>query len=145
VILFCDTSALVKFYIKEEHSDLMRAAATQAAAIAVCRIAWAETMATLARRARAHAADTAAVEAVRRRLRVDWPRYAIMEVTQNLVELAGEYADSFALRSYDSVQLAAARLLQQSADEELLFACFDGRLQKSARILGMATLAAVAA
>ncbi|HNO73310.1 MAG TPA: hypothetical protein PKL18_06295 [Accumulibacter sp.] len=33
----------------------------------------------------------------------------------SLVELAGEYADTFALRGYDSVQLAAARILQPAA------------------------------
>ena len=49
------------------------------------------------------------INAVRRRLRNDWPDYAIVEVTQPLVEPAGDYADLFALRGYDSVQLAAAR------------------------------------
>lgn len=64
-----------------------------------------------------------------------------MEITQPLVELAGEYADTFALRGYDSVQLAAARILQEAASEDLHFACFDTRLQKSAKVLGMMTLA----
>lgn len=62
-------------------------------------------------------------------------------VTRSLVELAGEYADTFALRGYDSVQLAAAHSLQDAAGEELHFACFDARLQKSAKMLGMLTLA----
>jgi hypothetical protein len=56
-----------------------------------------------------------------------------------LVELAGEYADTFALRGYDSIQLAAARLLQEHCDEEVFFACFDNRLKKSAQVLGMLT------
>ncbi|MDP2825173.1 MAG: hypothetical protein Q8O52_21135 [Sulfuritalea sp.] len=40
---------------------------------------------------------------------------------------------------YDSVQLATARNLQQAAGEELHFACFDARLQKAGRMLGMLT------
>lgn len=71
------------------------------------------------------------------RWRTDWPRYVVVEVTQALLELASEYADTFALRAYDSVQLAAARTLQDMAGEEIQFACFDTRLGKSARILGM--------
>ena len=55
------------------------------------------------------------------------------------MELAGEYADTFALRCYHSVQLAASRNLQQAAGEELHFACFDVHLQKAARMLGMLT------
>ncbi|MCF8150874.1 MAG: type II toxin-antitoxin system VapC family toxin [Burkholderiaceae bacterium] len=141
MILFCDTSALVKLYIKEDASEEMQALARSSSAIAVCRIAWAEIMAALARRARENTSDTEAIETIRTRLRTDWPRYAIVEITQSLVELAAEYADTFALRGYDSVQLAAAHSLQEVASEEIHFACFDTRLQKSAKILGMQTLA----
>ena len=137
MILFCDTSALVKLYIREDSSREMQAVAGVATAIAVCRITWAEIMAALARRARELPNDAGAIEIVRKRLRTDWPRYAVVEVTQPLVELAGEYADTFALRGYDSVQLAAARTLQDMAGEEVQFACFDARLGKAARVLGM--------
>jgi predicted nucleic acid-binding protein len=141
LILFCDTSALIKLYLREDSSDLMMALAAAASAIAVCRIAWAETMAALARRVRESPADAQPIEAVRKRLCHDWPDYAIVEVTQPLVELAGDYADIFALRGYDSVQLAAARILEEAAGEELQFACFDTRLEKAAKVLGMLTLA----
>lgn len=137
MILFCDTSALVKLYIREDSSREMQAVAGVATAIAVCRIAWAEIMAALARRARELPNDAEAIEIVRKRLRTDWPRYAVVEVTQPLVELAGEYADTFALSGYASVQLAAARTLQDMAGEEIQFACFDTRLGKAARLLGM--------
>lgn len=137
MILFCDTSALVKLYVQEGSSAAVQALAESASAVAVCRIAWAETMAALARRSRENPADAAAIEAVRTRMRNDWQRYAIVEVTQQLVELAGDYADTFALRSYDSIQLAAARILQVATTEELQFACFDARLKKAANVLGM--------
>jgi len=137
LILFCDTSALVKLYILEDSSREMQTLAGAASAIAVCRIAWAEMMAALSRRAREFPNDADAIEVVRKRLRTDWPRYVVVEVTQALVDLAGEYADTFALRGYDSVQLAAARTLQDMAREEIQFACFDSRLGKAARMLGM--------
>jgi predicted nucleic acid-binding protein len=137
VILFRDTPALVKLYILEDSSREMQTLAGAASAIAVCRIAWAEMMAAVARRAREFLNDADAIEVVRKRLRTDWPRYVVVEVTQALVELAGEYADTFALRGYDSVQLAAARSLQDMAGEEIQFACFDTRLGKAARMLGM--------
>ena len=94
-------------------------------------------MAALARRAREFQNDADTIEVVRKRLRTDWPRYVVVEVTQALVELASEYADTFALRGYDSVQLAAARTLQDMAGEEIQFACFDTRVGKAARMLGM--------
>ena len=94
-------------------------------------------MAALARRAREFPNDADAIEVVRKRLRTDWPRYVVVEVTQALVDLASEYADTFALSAYGSVQLAAARTLQDMAGEEIQFACFDTRLGKAARMLGM--------
>ena len=64
MILFCDTSALVKLYILEESSRGMQALAGAASAIAVCRIAWAEMMAALSRRAREFPNDADAIEVV---------------------------------------------------------------------------------
>ena len=140
MILFCDTSALVKLYLKEEFSHEVRALSDKATAIAVSRISWAETMATLARRVREIPADAQAIETVRGQLRMDWSDFAIVEVTQSLVEMAGDYADTFALRGYDSVQLAAAQMLQKGANGAFCFACFDMRLEKAASVLGMPTL-----
>jgi len=88
VILFCDTSALVKLYVEEVGSAAMLAAVAQARLVAVVRIAWAEAMAALARRLRERPADAVAIDTVRARLRDDWSSYAIVEVTQPLVELA---------------------------------------------------------
>lgn len=140
MILFCDTSALVKLYVREAFSDELSTLAEKARAIAVSRISWAESMATFARRVRESPADADAIEAVCVRFRADWSSFAVVEVTQSLVELAGDYADTFALRGYDSVQLAAARMLQEGLNEALCFACFDTRLQKAADVLGMQTL-----
>ena len=139
MILFADTSALVKLYVQEAHSDAMQALAGEARMLAVSRIAWAEAMAAFARRVREQPADAVAIEALRMRLRADWLAYAVIEVTQPLVELAGDYADTFALRAYDSVQLASARILQEGSSEVFQFACFDVRLQKAAKVLGMGT------
>ncbi len=137
MILYCDTSALLKLYVREEHSAALLAQAAAAQALAVSRIAWAEAMAALARRARECPSDASAIDSVRARLRRDWTTFAVVEVTQSVVELAGEYADTFALRGYDSVQLASARHLQEAGSGIVYFACFDARLRKAAQVLGM--------
>lgn len=140
MILFCDTSALVKLYIEEEFSSEVRDLTDKATVIAASRISWAQAMATFARRVRESPVDTDAIDSIRDHLRADWSDFAIVEVTQQLVELAGEYADTFALRGFDSVQLASARMLQVVANEAFYFACFEARLRKAASVLGMLTL-----
>jgi len=140
VILYFDTSALIKRYLREPESLVVREAAATAAACVVCRIAWAEAMAVFARRQREMPADAAALERACRQLRADWPRFQIVEVTQTLVELAGDLADAFELRGYDSVHLAAAKTLHDASGGQVRFACFDARLQKAAKVLGMHVL-----
>lgn len=141
MILYCDTSALIKLYLQEDQSNQMLTAARTADVLAVCRITWAEAMAGFARRVREVEEDGERIEQARQRLQADWPRYAIVEVNQPLVERAGELADIFALRGYDSVQLAAALVLKTGADETVTFACFDKRLSKAALVLGLQSMA----
>lgn len=137
MILFLDTSALVKLYIVEADSPAVHEAVAGAETVAVCRIAWAEACAALARRAREVPADESAIMAARQAMAQDWPHFFIIEVTQPVVERAGEFADTFALRGYDSVQLAAACEILAVAPGEVAFSCFDNRLNKAARVLGL--------
>ena len=136
-MLYCDTSALLKLYIEEPHSDRLKSEVAEADAVAVCRIAWAEAQAALARRAREVPEDRPVIEAAKAALAADWPHYLVLEVSQSVVERAGDYADTFALRCYDSVQLSAAVEAQQIAQTTIDFACFDVRLNKAAQVLGM--------
>jgi uncharacterized protein with PIN domain len=49
VILFCDTSALIKLLISEPGSNQIQHSSTQAEAVAVFQITWAEAMVAMAR------------------------------------------------------------------------------------------------
>lgn len=137
MILFLDTSALVKLYVVEADSTAVHAAVAGAETVAVCRIAWAEACAALARRARDVPADETATLAARQALASDWPHYFVVEATQPVVERAGELAETFALRGYDSVQLAAACEILTVAPGGVTFGCFDNRLNKAAKVLGL--------
>lgn len=137
MILFCDTSALIKLYVVEEGSEALKTQIAGAEAVVVSRVAWHEAHAALSRRAREVPQDALAIEQAKAALAADWPRFVVLEIDQNLVERAGEYADTFALRGYDSIQLAAAYEAGRISQLPIFFACFDTRLNKAARLLGM--------
>lgn len=137
MILFCDTSALVKLYVQEDDSEAVIEQAAASDVVAVCRIAWVEIMSAMARRSREQPQDAPSLGRARRRFIADWPHYFTLELTQALAEMAGEYAEAFAMRAYDSVQLAAVRTLHREAAGDVRFACFDARLAKAARLLGI--------
>ncbi len=128
MILFCDTSALVKLYIVEVGSEELKARLLEAEAVAVCRIAWAEAYAALSRRAREVPVDALIIEQAKAALAADWPHFVVLDIDQALVERAGVYAYTFALRGYDCVQLAAAFETGRFSQCQIFFACFDTRL-----------------
>lgn len=140
MILFCDTSALLKLLVDEDQSDQMRQVSSAVEAIGVCRISWAETMAALARRQREDPISSDDLEQARQHLIQSWQTFTIVEVSQPLVESAGRFADVFALRGYDSVQLAAAHELQLMAEQPVIFASYDRRLNQAAQLLQLEVL-----
>jgi uncharacterized protein len=140
MILFCETSALLKLYINELESGLVFERLDSSEGVAVSRIAWAEAHSALARRARDEPRDIAAIEAAKQALQIDRQSYLVIEVRQPLVELTGEYVEVFALRGYDCVQLACASQTAKLSHSEVCFASYDLRLNRSASALDMTLL-----
>ena len=97
-------------------------------------------MAALARLQREDPISHEDLEQARQQLLQSWETFSIVEVTQPLVETAGQFADAFALRGYDSVQLAAAHQLHEQFALPLTFACFDRRLNQAAKLLKLEVL-----
>ena len=91
----------------------------------------------MSRRARAVPEDALIIEQAKAALAADWPHFVVLEIDQPLVERAGEYADTFALRGYDSIQLAAVFETGRISKPPIFFACYDTRLNKAAKLLGM--------
>lgn len=63
-----------------------------------------------------------------------WPAYEKPAVTENLVRLAGDFAQRYALRGYDSIQLASA-FVGYGRNQNFYFLAFDDDLNEAARQL----------
>jgi predicted nucleic acid-binding protein len=97
-------------------------------------------MAAMARRQREDPMSGDDIDLARGRLIQNWNDLTIVEVSQSLVETAGRFADGFALRGYDSVQLAAAHELRKSTEQTLTFVSYDRRLRQAAQLLQLEVL-----
>lgn len=97
-------------------------------------------MAAFAQRSRFKGANKTALAPSRTAFEQAWNGFAIADISQLLVEKAGLYAEAFALRGYDSVQLAAAHTLQEQFALPLTFACYDRRLNQAAQLLQLEVL-----
>jgi predicted nucleic acid-binding protein len=133
VILYLDTSALVKIYVQETRSADVRENAKQAEGLATSRIAYAEARAAFARKRREQGLSRADYRSVVDDLDQDWDDYFIVDVSEGLVRAAGILAENHALRGADAVHLASAVTLGKHMSESVMFMCFDGRLASAAR------------
>lgn len=134
--LYLDTSSLVKLYVEEAGSDTVRKLVESAAIVATATVAYTETRAALARRRRERALRPAAFASARKTLDAEWPKYFTIEVTAALCRQAGDLAERYRLRAYDSVHLAAfAEVARESGVPETHFSSFDNALNRAARSL----------
>lgn len=63
-------------------------------------------------------------------------RFAVVEVTDDVLDLAARSAARHPLRAYDAVQLASALAARAASPDLTLFACFDEELADAARAEG---------
>jgi len=140
VILYLDTSALVKLYVEEENSSTVEHMVSKARIVATHLIAYVEAQAAFARLQREGVISEETLENIQQDFEKDWPHYLKIGLDQSLLNRASELAKAFALKAYDSVHLAAADLLLKEATETVIFACFDKRLNRAAKILGFQLL-----
>ena len=118
MILYLDTSALVKLYAEEPGSDEVRNAARGARVVAVSEVGYVETRSALARKEREGLFSTeehdVAVESLKRDFR---EVYLARPLTGEVIARAGELVRQHALRAYDAIHLATALAWREEAGE----------------------------
>ena len=140
MILFCDTSALMKLYAQQQHSDWTRKQVTSASRCIVSQITWVEMCSAFGLKERTGQIHAPEVKAALARLRLEWPMYFRLALDTPLLNTAGELAVSFGLRAYDSVQLASAQKTYLQLGQNMRFCCFDKQLNTAVQTLGLPLL-----
>ena len=118
MILYLDTSALVKLYANEPGRWEVESPVQEARVVAVSEIGYVEARSALARKEREGAFSTDEHDAAVEQLRQDFRGvYLPRPVTGEVIARAGDLARKHALRAYDAVHLATALVLREEAQE----------------------------
>jgi uncharacterized protein len=133
VILYLDTSSLVKLYVPEKETAAVQRLVDAAEVIASSSLAYVEARAAFARKRRERGVSARDYRDLVQDFDQDWEKYLIVDVSDALVKLAARLAEKHALRGYDAVHLAAAVMLRKEGDRPVSFSCFDARLSRAAR------------
>jgi len=135
VILYLDTSSLVKLYVDESRSADVRRLVEQAEIVATSVVAYPEARAALARRRRERSLTTTAHGRAKAALDTDWPHVLALDVSSPLARRAGDLADRHKLRGFDALHLAAyLTFAREFPDEDVRFSSADRSLERAARL-----------
>jgi predicted nucleic acid-binding protein len=137
VIAFLDTSALVKRYIDERGSEIVRRLFRSRRDLAVSRLAYVESCSAVARVCREGAISDDRRDEIFERLPNDLTHFAsVVEPSRRIYARAAELRRAHTLRAYDAMQLASCLEIRARGTAAELWAQ-DGALIGAARHEGL--------
>ena len=139
MILYLDSSALLKRYFEEDGSGDVLALWIRAVALATSEVAYAECLASIHRKGRESGLKSRIVGEILSSFKQDWASILRVEVSPELEDTIDELAARHPLRGFDLIHLSSALTLRERHPEEFLFAAFDERLLAAAQREGLTT------
>ncbi len=150
MICYLDTSALVKIYVAEEGSTIVKENINLVTLVATSKVAYPEARAAFARAKREGILTDESYRKVIDNFNAEWPSYYNLELTDRICYLAGTLAEKHSLRGFDSIHLASAKLLgdllqanskktEKRIEVDLLAGCWDKTLLEALRAEGLKT------
>src|SRR3990172_6150903 len=140
MIVYIDTSNLVKLYVDETGSEKIKDMVQNATVLSTSKVAYAEARAAFARKQREKGFSIGILRKIVEDLNRDWESYFVIEITDGLIRFAGDIAEKYLLRGFDSIHLASAVHLKNKIRADIHFSSYDTRLNQSAEKEGIIIL-----
>jgi len=138
VIIYLDTSALVKLYCREEGTDEVKAAVERAKTVSTSLLTFVETKSAFVRKHRDGGISSTVYQEISKQFQMDWREFVVIGVTDEIVLSAGALVESDQLRAADAIHLASAKKTQQVSGVETVFYVADRALERAAKAEGLA-------
>ena len=135
MILYLDTSVLIKLYVVESDSKQVRDYLKEVDQVGTSWLAYPESRAALARRSSGQSGYTKLLK----EFETDWPKFVRILPSEPLLRRSGELAERHRLRGFDAVHLASALFLGESTSAPITFWAADRTLARAAAKEGLAS------
>ncbi len=138
MILYLDTSSLVKLYLDEEGSGKVREIVAEAEMVVTSRIACPEFYSALTRRRNSHEIFKKDYDKLCKAFDIDWERISVLDFDERQ---AGKLVRQHGLRGADAIHLSSVMQLG-GGDEKLdiAFSSCDRKLNEAAAAEGFSLL-----
>jgi len=140
LILYFDSSALVKRYVEEQGSSDVLDWMDDSELNGTVLVTRAEVAAAITRAVRRQVVSQEDARQFLELFHKEWRNYTRLPITEALVARADALACEHNLRGYDAVHLAAALTWQELLELPVTLVTYDRELAEAARTLGMAVL-----
>lgn len=140
MILYLDTSALVKKYFREQYTESVLSVWQQATEIVISAVGYAEALSAFQRKKREAGLDKKTLDRIMAAFQTDWESFIRVAVSNDLNPEIDRLTGLHPLKGFDAIHLASALTIQKRLPEKLLFACFDRQLALAAQSEGLAIL-----
>lgn len=137
MILYTDTSALVKKYVFEKGSDQVLEFFAGFTIIGTASITQAEMAAALSKAVRQGWVEEKVANTAWQDFQSHWQAYTRLPISLAIIDRSADLIWRYGLRAYDGIQLACALVWREAMGENTFFACFDQRLSLAARQEGL--------
>jgi predicted nucleic acid-binding protein len=125
MIVYLDTSALLKRYLRETGSDEVNALLEEDHIFGSLAVTQVEMSAAIQKAVRMEIVSPKLAKETWNDFLEDWQSFTRLRVTAATIQQASDIAWKYGLRGYDSLHLAGALLWQENLGMKLTFAVFD--------------------
>jgi len=132
MILYLETSNLIKLYVEEEGTAEVKDQVNRADIVVTSIISYVEARAALSRKYKDGGIDKKGYKLIKREFESDWDKYFILHVNSDIIKAAGDFTEKHGLRGYDALHLASALSLKERSTTSVFFSSADKKLAEAA-------------
>jgi len=133
MMLYVDSSALVKKYVEETGSDRVLKLMARSGFVVTSKLAYPELLAGLSRKKREKGITEKDHRDALADFESDWNAFLIIEFQDELLAVIKQLTMKHALKGADLVHLASALWIQKAAKEKVTFVASDIQLLRAAK------------
>lgn len=132
-MIYFDSSALVKRYLKEEGTDAVRSIIKASRMITTSKLTYPEMLSAFMRKFRAGEISRKLLQVIFDKFEIDWSHLVLIEFHDELLRIGKGFIEKYPLKGADTIHLSSAVWIETTAKAKLTFVSSDENLLKAAR------------